>query len=125
MMNTGKGRRKNLGNRGEKIAERFLRKKGLKIIEMNYRNRFGEIDIIAKDGGCIVFVEVKTSASRDFSAPETWVNKKKQYQLAKMARFYLFEWNISDVDCRFDVIGIRIVNGKKEEIEHIRDAFML
>ncbi len=125
MMNIGKGRRKDLGNKGEKIAERYLRKKGFKIIEMNYRNRFGEIDIIAKDEGCIVFTEVKTSGTLDFSAPETWVDERKQARIGKIAQYYLAEKDVSDVDCRFDVIGIRIQNGKKDEIEHISDAFML
>ena len=120
-----KGTNKDLGSRGERVAEKFLKKKGFKIIEMNYRNRFGEIDIIARDNNCIVFTEVKTSSTLNFSAPETWVDERKQGRIGKMAQYYLSEKYISDVDCRFDVRGISIKEGKKEEIEHIRDAFIL
>ncbi|NVM04929.1 MAG: YraN family protein [Candidatus Helarchaeota archaeon] len=120
-----KDHRKILGNTGEKIAEKFLKKSGFKIREKNYKNRYGEIDIIAVDGDCLVFVEVKTKSCADFSEPETWVDFKKQNQLIKMANFYLSEKEITDVNCRFDVIGITLGKDNKEKIVHIENAFQI
>lgn len=117
--------RKELGEKGERLAEKFLKKKGYKILEKNYRNRYGEIDIIASDKGCLVFVEVKTSSVSEFDAPETWVNIRKQSQIGKMAQLYLNDKDITDTDCRFDVIGIRMPDDQKENIEHIEGAFSL
>ncbi len=120
---TKKDHRKILGEKGEKIAEKFLKKNGFKIIEKNYKNKYGEIDIIAMDGDYLVFVEVKTKSCADFSEPETWVDFKKQNQLIKLANFYLSEKDITDVNCRFDVIGITLGKDNKEKIVHIENAF--
>lgn len=117
--------RKTLGAEGEKIAGKFLKKKAFKILEKNYKNRYGEIDIIAMDGDYLVFVEVKTKSLADFSEPETWVDLKKQNQLIKMANFYLSEKDITDVNCRFDVIGITLGKDNKEKIVHIENAFQI
>ena len=118
-----KDHRKILGEKGEKIAEKFLKKNGFKIIEKNYKNKYGEIDIIAMDGDYLVFIEVKTKSCADFSEPETWVDFKKQNQLIKLANFYLSEKDITDVNCRFDVIGITLGKDNKEKIVHIENAF--
>ena len=115
--------RKRIGNAGEKIAERFLKKKGFVILEKNFRNRYGEIDIIAKDEDWLVFIEVKTKSCKNFSEPETWVDFKKENQLTKMADYYLCQKNIVDTDCRFDVIGITLGKKNEEKIEHIKHAF--
>ena len=115
--------RKILGTKGERIAEKFLKKNGFKIVEKNYKNRYGEIDIVASDDDYLVFVEVKTKSCADFSEPETWVDFKKQNQLNKMANFYLSEKDIRDVNCRFDVIGITLEKDNKEKIVHIENAF--
>ena len=115
--------RKRLGDRGEKIAERFLKKSGFKILEKNYKNRYGEIDIVAQDDDNLVFVEVKTKACENFSEPESWVNFRKQNQLIKMAKFYLIERDIINKECRFDVIGITLGEDKREDIVHIKNAF--
>jgi len=118
-----KDHRKILGEKGEKIAEKFLKKNHFKIIEKNYKNRYGEIDIIAMDGDYLVFVEVKTKSCADFSEPETWVDFKKQNQLIKLANFYLSEKDFNDINCRFDVIGITLGKDNKEKIVHIENAF--
>ncbi len=120
---TKKDRRKKIGDAGEKIAERFLKKKGFIILEKNFKNRYGEIDIIAKDEDWLVFIEVKTKSSKNFSEPETWVDFKKENKLIKMADYYLSEKNIVDTDCRFDVIGITLGKKNEEKIEHIKNAF--
>src|SRR3954463_2420492 len=77
-----------LGDRGEKVAARFLRNQGYKIIVRNFRCELGEIDIIARDGKTLVFVEVKTRAYDD-PTPEEQVNEFKVHQLTKAAKYYL------------------------------------
>jgi len=111
-----------LGKKGEDIACKFLEKNGYQIVERNYRNRAGEIDIIARDKDDIVFVEIKTKISKDFAQPELSVNPSKQRKIVKTALTYLMVKGIKKTGCRFDVIGI---TGEKEErkIELIKNAF--
>ena len=111
-----------LGKKGEDIACKFLEKNGYQIMERNYRNRAGEIDIIARDKDDIVFVEIKTKISKDFAQPELSVNPSKQRKIVKTALTYLIGKGIKRTGCRFDVIGI---TGEKEQrkIELIKNAF--
>ena len=111
-----------LGKKGEDIACKFLEKNGYQIMERNYRNRAGEIDIIARDKDDIVFVEIKTKISKDFAQPELSVNPSKQRKIVKTALTYLMGKGINKTGCRFDVIGI---TGEKEQrkIELIKNAF--
>ncbi|OGL41716.1 MAG: YraN family protein [Candidatus Schekmanbacteria bacterium RBG_16_38_11] len=114
--------RREFGNKGEDLACKFLEKNGYKIIERNYRNRTGEIDIIARDKDDMVFIEIKTKLSKDFAQPELSVNPSKQKKIVKTALVYLMEKNINKTGCRFDVVGI---TGEKEntKIELIKNAF--
>ena len=104
-----------IGGQNELIAADKLRESGYEIIEMNYRNKTGEIDIIAKDGKYLVFVEVKYRKSHISGYPEEAVDVRKQKRILKTAQYYLLEHNISyETPCRFDVIalddeGIRII----------------
>ena len=113
---------KNLGKEGERIAVEYLRKKGYRVIEKNYRTRRGEIDIICEQRGSVIFVEVKTRKSMSFGRPEEAVDSRKRKKMAEIALDYLTEKHLNGrVDCRFDVVAItekspRIVN-------HIVDAF--
>lgn len=109
------------GSKGEDIAAVFLKDKGYKIISRNYKTPIGEIDIIAKDGEILVFVEVKTRSDNSFGYPFEAVNAKKQQKLKNLALFYLKKQK-KNYPVRFDVLSIRINNSKKE-IEHIKDAF--
>ena len=110
--------KKFLGRVGEQKAVDFLKKKGYKILETNYKTHVGEIDIIAEDNGTLVFVEVKTRLNDDFGQPSEAVTIKKQTKYYKVATEYLARQNKTDSLCRFDVIEIE--NGK---INHIEDAF--
>jgi putative endonuclease len=110
-----------LGAKGENIASDYLRKKGYLIVHRNYKTPFGEMDIIAKDGGTIVFVEVKTRTSDSFGAPEEAVHAKKREKIRKIALHYLSRAKV-EAPSRFDVISIMLNDGRKE-IEHIVDAF--
>ncbi len=111
--------RKKLGNRGEKIAAKFLRKQGYQIIEKNYRSRLGEIDIVAKEDESIVFVEVKTRCSTDFGLPEEALSYDKRRRLSKLALGYLVHRRIKDTNCRFDVVSILMDNKKVRKVKHI------
>ena len=112
----------NIGKIGEEIARKFLMRKGYQIIESNYRYGHGEIDIIAKDGDTLVFVEVKTKKHGDFGDPLYWISRKKQLQIGKIARAYLYEKGMENIDCRFDVIVLQWQEGTYQ-LEHLEDAF--
>ncbi len=111
-----------LGRAGEASAERFLRKKGYRIIERNYRTRFGELDIIARDGRTLVFVEVKTRSGHAFGGPAEAVSRRKQSSLSLAAGLYMKERRLAGLAVRFDVVGI-VGEGPCEEIELLRNAF--
>ena len=112
---------KAIGRKGEDLAADLCREKKYRIIETNYRTPFGEIDIIAKDGDVIVFIEVKTRSGDGFGAPFEAVTYRKRQKIKKVAMGYLKRFR-EEVPCRFDVISISGKNGRNS-VEHIRDAF--
>lgn len=114
---------KDFGDKGEDIAAEFLSAKGFSIIERNFRYGHGEIDIVAKEGETLVFVEVKTRTNLEFGDPIISITKGKQKQIKKIAEAYLFDKEIKDTDCRIDVIGILLLKGEKPDINHIENAF--
>lgn len=108
------------GSKGEELASQHLLCKGYTIISTNYRNKFGEIDIIAKDvDGTIVFVEVKSSYDLKYGHPFHRVNRAKQRTIAKMAQLYFYEHKFQ-VACRFDAIAI-----VGNSVEHLKNAFLV
>ena len=111
-----------LGDRGENVAARYLRNKGFKIIVRNFRCEVGEIDIIARDGKTLVFVEVKTRAYDD-PEPEEQVNLAKQQQLTKVAKLYLSRYGVPQPPARFDVVGVVWPNNQSPIIRHTPEAF--
>ncbi len=113
-----------LGRWGEAESAKYLRKKRYKIIAMNYKTRFGEIDIIAENKGCIIFVEVKLRKSADFAEAHEFVTAKKQERIRTTAEIWLSQ-NDTDKCVRFDVIEIYAPNGANGEykINHIEEAF--
>ena len=113
-----------VGKKGEGLADEFLRKNGYKIVENNFRNKYGEIDIIAIDGKTLAFVEVKTKTSDKFGPPKMAVGLKKQRQISKTALAYLTQKRLNDHPARFDVVGISMIDNKTE-IELIKNAFEL
>ena len=110
------------GTIGEDLAVEYLIKKGYRVLQRNYRFEHGEIDIIAEDGSVLVFVEVKARRSKEFGEPEDAVTPRKRKKIRATADGYLFENNIDDKECRFDVIAIDYQNSKTE-IRHLEDAF--
>src|SRR3954468_21484949 len=111
-----------LGDRGENVAARYLRNKGYKIIMRNFRCDLGEIDIIAREGKTLVFVEVKTRAYDD-PTPEEQVNPEKQQQIQKAAKFYLARYGFPQPPARFDVVAIVWPTGQPPIIRHTPNAF--
>lgn len=110
--------RKNLGQQGEDEAAAELLSRGYEIVGRNCTNKIGEIDIIAKDGGVLCFIEVKTKTNSLFGTPEDMVGKKKQLKILKTAELYLLENNLQNIDWRIDVVA---VDYEKEEIRVIKN----
>ncbi len=115
--------RKRLGLEGERRAAEYLISKGISIIQMNFRCPIGEIDIIAKDSGIIVFVEVKTRSSDIFGLPQEAVDYHKQKKLVQIANLYLQKKQLLNNPCRFDVISIIMKNNKTKTMKHFINAF--
>jgi putative endonuclease len=115
--------KKVIGNEGENLAVNMLTDLNYEIIDRNYRYGKGEIDIIAKDGDVLVFIEVKTRKNLEFGPPELAITKNKQIQIKKIAQAYLYSNNIFDVDCRIDVIAIFLDRNLPPKINHIKNAF--
>lgn len=117
-------RKQEIGQKGESVAVRYLKKQGYKIIERNYRSKAGEIDIIAREKRTLVFVEVKTRRSRSFGSPKWAVTPKKQKAISMAALYYLKMTDQTNVDARFDVVSI-LARGEDTLIELVRNAFDL
>ncbi len=111
-----------LGNKGEKLACRYLRRKGYNILQRNYRYKIGEIDIIAQKGEFLIFIEVKTRLNREFGEPFEAVTHYKQERLRRLAESYIVDNQEHELDYRFDVISI-LYEKKKPIIKHIENAF--
>jgi putative endonuclease len=112
------------GSRSERAAAAFLRKLGLRIIEHNFSCQLGEIDIIALDKNCIVFVEVRSTERTDTSKPALSVDASKQAKLTKLALFFLKARGLLEIAARFDVLAISWPAGAKEPtIVHYVNAF--
>jgi len=110
-----------LGKKGELMAIKYLKDRGYKILEVNWRDKHKEIDIIARDKNQIVFIEVKTRRNDYFGAPEEAVDMRKQKFLVDAAEEYINNKNI-DLDARFDIISI-LMDRENPNIKHIKEAF--
>jgi putative endonuclease len=113
-----------LGKEGERIAEQYLKRKGYKLVERNYRCSAGEVDLIVLDRRVIVFVEVKTRTGHGFGTPLEAVQPRKQRKMTQAAQFFLSQKKLHERDARFDVVGISWL-GHEPVIEHVENAFEL
>lgn len=108
-----------IGSRQEELAAAYLEQRGVRILERNYRSRQGEIDLIARDGDYLVFIEVKFRKDNRHGVPAEAVNARKQQRIRHTAAYYLYQSRYGDdVPCRFDVVAIL-----DNDIEWIKHAF--
>ena len=107
------------GAKGEEIARRYLKRRGFKIMDVNYRTSGGEIDIVAREKDYLVFIEVKASQSKDFDDPLAWIPPRKQDRIVKAAIVYIKAHRLTQRALRFDVVTV----DSGGEVTHIRDAF--
>jgi len=116
--------RLSLGKKGEELAVGQLKALRYKILERNFKCSLGEIDVIARDKNTLVFVEVKTRATRDFGGPAAAVHERKQRQLSKVALVYLNQKKLFNIPARFDVVAVELLS-PSPRIEVIQNAFEL
>lgn len=117
--------RQKLGAAGESLAVKVLERNGYQILETRYRNRLGEIDIIARQGESLVFVEVKARRTTRFGNPKAAVTLRKQRKISMLALAYLKATRQSGAKARFDVVAINDCGGKEPRVEIVRNAFDL
>ena len=117
--------KRQLGDAGEELAVRALQARGLIIVARNYRCTAGEMDVIARDGDALVFVEVKTRRGDQFGTAAEAVNARKQQKLIDVAETYLQAQQLDDVDWRIDVVAVEMdARGKLLLVEVIENAVM-
>lgn len=117
--------RRRLGQWGENVAALQLEAKGLVLIERNWRCRDGEIDLVARDGEVVVFVEVKTRRGREFGAPEEALTSRKAQKLMHLGQLYMAEHEMDDVNWRIDLVAVELDGrGRLLRCDHIPDAVL-
>ncbi len=125
-MSTAGGARQRLGRRGEELAAQRLQAEGYRLLARNYRCPAGEVDLVAQDGECLVFVEVRTRRGDRWGTPEESVTRDKQARLVLVAEHYLAEHEAWDVDWRIDLVAVDMDGrGRLRRLELVRDAVSL
>jgi len=118
-----KDARRGLGRLGERLAADYLRRHGYFIRETNYRCPIGEMDIVATEGDCLVFVEVRTRRGRELGLPEESITPAKQAKLTEVAQTYLEERGETATNWRIDVVAVELTpGGRLRRIELIKNA---
>lgn len=113
-----------LGQQGERAAEKFLRKRGFRIVARGERDRLGELDLVAVEQRTVVFVEVKTRASQERGHPAEAVDREKQRRLTRAALTFLKRHDLLECPARFDIVAVTWpTSAKRPTIEHFRNAF--
>lgn len=117
--------RRRLGQWGENLAATHVEAQGLTIIERNWRCRDGEIDLVARDGETVVFVEVKTRRGRDFGAPEEALTARKAQKLLHLGQLYIAAHDLEDTNWRIDLVAIELdARGRFLRCEHLPNAVL-
>lgn len=115
--------RRLFGQEGEAEAERYLRRKGYRIVARNVRSSLGELDLVAEDGQTLVFIEVKARRSGEFGGAIHAVHRQKQQKLARLASQFLAQRHWMERSCRFDVVLLQATDTAELRVEHIQNAF--
>jgi putative endonuclease len=113
------------GRLGEDAARKYLRKAGLKFLTANFHGGRGELDLVCRDGKCLVFVEVKTRSSEEWVRPAAAVDREKQRLVSEAAAAYLRRLDNPQVTFRFDVVEVLLNEGEVREVRHLPNAFQL
>ena len=113
------------GALGERAAKKYLKRLGLKFLVANFRSRRGEIDLIFRDADCLVFVEVKTRSSEDWTRPAAAVDAHKRKLLSQCAFDYLSLLGKPQIKIRFDIVEVLLKDGEVGEIRHLPNTFNL
>jgi putative endonuclease len=111
------------GELGELAARRFCQRAGLKFLTANFRSDRGEIDLVFRDADCLVFIEVKTRSSEEWTRPAAAVNARKRRLLSLTAMDYLRRLNNPPVKLRFDIVEVLLADGAVREIRHLPNTF--
>ena len=114
--------RKEKGKLSEELAAEFLKQRGFQVVVQNFRCPLGEIDLVARDGKTLVFVEVKSRFTMGYGSPEELVSRPKQRRLTRLARWYLRQHRLENQPARFDVVAISWQDARPE-IKWITNAF--
>jgi putative endonuclease len=124
---TGPARPEHLrhGKLGERAAKKYLRQHGLKFLTANFRSAHGEIDLVFRDGDCLMFVEVKARSSENWTRPAAAVNAAKRRRLSQTALAYLRQLKNPQVKIRFDIVEVLLADGKVREVRHLPNTFPL
>ena len=112
-----------VGRRGERLACRFLLARGFDVVARRFRGRAGEIDLVGFDGETLVFVEIKTRASREFGHPWEFVDWEKQRRLVATAQEFIARYDLGQYGYRFDIVSVVAPSTAEEEIVLYRNAF--
>ncbi len=113
------------GQAGERAARKYLKQQGLKFLVANYRSTRGEIDLVFRDGECLVFTEVKTRSSEDWTRPAAAVDARKRRLLSQTALDYLRLLKNPPIKIRFDIVEVLLEDGNVCEIRHLPNTFSL
>lgn len=111
------------GKLGEAAARKHLRRAGLKFLAANFRSARGEIDLVFRDGDCLVFVEVKTRSSEEWTRPAAAVDARKRRLLSQTALDYLALLKHPPVKIRFDIVEVLLADGRVREVRHLPNCF--
>ena len=111
------------GELGERAAKKFLQRQGLKFLTANFRSARGEIDLILRDADCLVFAEVKTRSSEDWTRPAAAVDARKRRLLSQTALDYLALLKNPRVKIRFDIVEVLLTDGAVREVRHLPNSF--
>lgn len=119
-----RGHRQALGRQGEAAAREYLRRRGIRILVENFTCAAGEVDLIGRERGVLVFIEVKTRTSDAFGPPHLAVHRRKQRQIVRAAQWYLAEQRTPDAPSRFDVLAVTFREDRgPPRIDWVKDAF--
>jgi putative endonuclease len=114
-----------VGRLGEKAARKHLRREGFKFLTANFRTDRGEVDLVMRDADCLVFVEVKTRSSEEWSRPAAAVDRERRQRLTRAALDYLRRLKNPLVKIRFDIVEVLVQNGRVHEVRHLPNAFAM